>query len=90
MSKRVFTWKDIPALFGAGTLGHTWVAIEPDGDTYRQGAQTSYGADAVRLMEEDRREPTGSRIRPEVRYFTRAQKGWREIHRRAAVLDSRS
>ena len=95
MSARVLTWRDVPALAGAGLLGHTWVSIVPDADVsgWRCCAQASNGASAVRLTEgwEWGGSGDGEWCVPETpheaRYFERAGKGWREVPRRAAILD---
>lgn len=94
MSARVLTWRDVPALTGAGLLGHTWVSIVPDADYdsgWRCYAQASSGASAVRLTESWKLGEDGEWCEPETpreaRYFERARNGWREIPRRAAVLD---
>lgn len=94
MSARVLTWRDVPALLGAGLLGNTWVSIVPDADDdngWRCCAYTSSGASAVRFTEGWERGEDGEWRAPETpreaRYFERARKGWREVPRRAAVLD---
>jgi hypothetical protein len=69
-------------LFGAGMLGHTWVATRSDLGTYEQIlCQTSYGSDAVRIMDETPTATLGG-------YYERvSRKKWVKRTRAYALLD---
>jgi hypothetical protein len=83
---RPLTYHDVPALLGAGALGHTWVSTYTgkDGATHLRG-QTSSGHDAVRIADESGDTETA-------RFFERCPRRrdgvtrWREVPRRLASI----
>ena len=87
MSRKIVTYHEVPALWGAGAMGHTWCTVKHYPDGTKLCCQTSSGSDAVRMEEIDPK--TGEPFPAITPYtiYTRAGKGWREVSRSAAVLD---
>jgi len=75
---KVVTHSDVPALAGAGWLGHTWVCTQIHDGRETMGLQSCDGPSCAKYVDE-----MGDRAG---RIFKRTKKGWQEVSRSAASI----